>query len=133
MSVTIKRKTGTLGMGAKFSVKVNGEKVTTIAHEEAIELDIKDENASLRVSQFGSHSNQIQVKDGDVVEVTTTRLAYLAFLIPFIFIIVSNIIENVYYATNTFVLMVLLMLVILFTFNCYRLKVINRKTTRQSF
>lgn len=114
-------------------MKVNGEKVRKTAHEEAIELDIKDDNASLRVSQFGSRSNQIQVKDGDVVEVTTTRLAYLVFLIPFIFVIVSNIVENVYYTTNTFVLMVLLMLVILFTFNCYRLKVINRKTTRQSF
>lgn len=131
MSVTVKRNTGTLGMGAKFSVKVNGEKVTKIAHEEAIELDIKDENASLRVSQFGSRSNQIQVKDGDVVEVTTTRLAYLAFLIPFIFIVVSNTVENVYYSTSTFVLMVLLMLVILFMFNCYRLKVVGRKTTRQ--
>lgn len=125
MSVTIKRKTGTLGMGTKFSVKVNGEKVSKIANEESIELDIKEDNTLLRVSQFGSQSNQIEVKNGDVVEVTTTKLAYIAFFIPFIFIIASNIVESIYYTTSTLIIMLLLMLFILFTFNSYRLKVID--------
>lgn len=125
MSVTIKRKTGTLGMGAKFSVKVNGEKVTKIAYEESLKLDIKDDSALLKVSQFGSRSNQVEVKNGDVVEVTTTKLAYLSFCIPPIFIIVSSIVPTVHYTMSTFVIMVLLMLFILFTFNSYCLKVID--------
>lgn len=133
MSVIIKRKTGFLGMASKISVKVNGEKVSKIANDESLELDIKDDNASLRVSQFGSRSNQIEVTDGDVVEVTTTKLAYMAFFIPFIFNIASNIVPTVhYYTTNSFIMVLLSMLFILTMFNIYRLKVIDHKATRQS-
>ncbi|MBM6613845.1 hypothetical protein JTF06_02915 [Desemzia sp. RIT804] len=131
MSVTIKRKTGTLGMGARFSVKVNGEKVTKISHQETIELDIKGDNSLLRVSQFGAKSNQVEVKDGDVVEVTTTKLAYIAIFIPFIFIIASRVMESFHYTTSTVAIMLLLMLFVLFTFNNYRLKIIDHKAINQ--
>lgn len=131
MSVRIKRKTGILGMGANISVKVNGEKVTKIAYEEDIELDIKNANALLRVSQFGAHSNQIEVEDGDVIEVKTTKIAYIAFFLPFLYLIANTIVPMVPYIMNNFILVLLLMLFIFFTFNGYRLNVIDRKNSRE--
>ena len=131
MSVRIKRKTGILGMGANISVKVNGEKVTKIAYEEDVELDIKNANALLRVSQFGARSNQIEVEDGDRIEVKTTKIAYIAFFLPFLYLMANNIVPTVPYTMNNFIIVLLLMLFILFTFNGYRLNVINRKITHE--
>lgn len=89
MSVIIKRKTGWMGMLSKISVKVNGQKVTKIAYKEAIELDLIDDSVLLRVSQFGAQSNEIKVRNGDIVEVRTTKLAYTIVALPLI-LAVSN-------------------------------------------
>lgn len=132
MSVIIKRKTGFIGMGAKFSVKVNGEKVTKISYKETIELDIKGDNSLLRVSQFGAHSNQVEVKDGNVVEVTTTKVAYIVCLVPFLFIIASSVMENFYYTTSTVAIVISLILFVLFTSNSYRLKIVDHKAINQA-
>lgn len=132
MSVTIKRKTGLLGVASKMSIKVNGEKVTKIANEEVVDIDIDAESILLRVTQFGTRSNQIEVKDGDVVEINTTKIYYIIFLFPFISLIVSNSLQDQPYTLNTFLMLFLGMLLILFLFEGYHLKKIDNKSSEKT-
>ncbi|WP_188204618.1 hypothetical protein [Desemzia incerta] len=132
MSVTIKRKTGLSGVVSKMSIKVNGEKVTKIANEEVVDIDIDAESTLLRVTQFGTRSNQIEVKDGDVVEINTTKIYYIIFLFPFISLIVSNSLQDQPYTLNTFLMLFLGMLLILFLFEGYHLKKINNKSSEKT-
>jgi len=132
MSVTIKRKTGLSGVASKMSIKVNGEKVTKIANEEVVDIDIDAESTLLRVTQFGTRSNQIEVKDGDVVEINTTKIYYIIFLFPFISLIVSNSLQDQPYTLNTFLMLFLGMLLILFLFEGYHLKKIDNKSSEKT-
>lgn len=132
MSVTIKRKTGLLGVASKMSIKVNGEKVTKIANEEVVDIDIDAESILLRVTQFGTRSNQIEVKDGDVVEINTTKIYYIIFLFPFISLFVSNSLQDQPYTLNTFLMLFLGMLLILFLFEGYHLKKIDNKSSEKT-
>ncbi|MER2293857.1 MAG: hypothetical protein ABS913_00900 [Desemzia incerta] len=132
MSVTIKRKTGLSGVVSKMSIKVNGEKVTKIANEEVVDIDIDAESTLLRVTQFGTRSNQIEVKDGDVVEINTTKIYYIIFLFPFISLIVSNSLQDQPYTLNTFLMLFLGMLLILFLFEGYHLKKIDNKSSEKT-
>lgn len=132
MSVTIKRKNGLLGVASKMSIKVNGEKVTKIANEEVVDIDIDAESTLLRVTQFGTRSNQIEVKDGDVVEINTTKIYYIIFLFPFISLIVSNSLQDQPYTLNTFLMLFLGMLLILFLFEGYHLKKIDNKSSEKT-
>lgn len=132
MSVTIKRKTGLSGVASKMSIKVNGEKVTKIANEEVVDIDIDAESTLLRVTQFGTRSKQIEVKDGDVVEINTTKIYYIIFLFPFISLIVSNSPQDQPYTLNTFLMLFLGMLLILFLFEGYHLKKIDNKSSEKT-
>lgn len=132
MSVTIKRKTGLSGVASKMSIKVNGEKVTKIANEEVVDIDIDAESTLLRVTQFGTRSNQIEVKDGDVVEINTTKIYYIIFLFPFISLFVSNFLKDQPYTLNTFLMLFLGMLLILFLFEGYHLKKIDNKSSEKT-
>lgn len=132
MSVTIKRKTGLSGVASKMSIKVNGEKVTKIANEEVVDIDIDAESTLLRVTQFVTRSNQIEVKDGDVVEINTTKIYYIIFLFPFISLIVSNSLQDQPYTLNTFLMLFLGMLLILFLFEGYHLKKIDNKSSEKT-
>lgn len=132
MSVTIKRRTGLSGVASKMSIKVNGEKVTKIANEEVVDIDIDAESTLLRVTQFGTRSNQIEVKDGDVVEINTTKIYYIIFLFPFISLIVSNSLQDQPYTLNTFLMLFLGMLLILFLFEGYHLKKIDNKSSEKT-
>lgn len=132
MSVTIKRKTGLLGVASKMSIKVNGEKVTKIANEEVVDIDIDAESTLLRVTQFGTRSNQIEVKDGDVVEINTTKIYYIIFLFPFISLFVSNSLKDQPYTLNTFLMLFLGMMLILFLFEGYHLKKIDNKSSEKT-
>lgn len=83
MSITIKRRTGWQGMASKIQIKVNGEKVASISHNQQINVSFPDEIVHLKVTQFGVKSNEIVVKDGDIVEITPTlwyRLSYQLFV-----------------------------------------------------
>lgn len=82
MSVTIKRNTDWVGRSINVAIKVNDEKIAKIGYHQELKLDIPNESAQLKVSQQGTKSNIVEVKDGDVVEITTSKWAYLIVLLP---------------------------------------------------
>lgn len=82
MSVTIKRNTDWVGRSINVAIKLNDEKIAKIGYNQKIKLDIPNESAQLKVSQQGTKSNIVEVKDGDVVEITTSKWTYVIVLLP---------------------------------------------------
>src|SRR5690625_4375694 len=71
MAVMIKRDTGIFGTMSDFQVIVNGEKVETIKNGDIIELELNQPKAVIQFSQLGIKTNELQVKDGESIELFT--------------------------------------------------------------
>lgn len=82
MSVTIKRNTGSAGTASKIHIQVNGEKVASVMNHQQIQINLQDSPARLKASQFGIKSNEINVENGDTVELNSTWIS--RFSIPLI-------------------------------------------------
>lgn len=72
MSITVKRNTGKLGVASKIKIELNGEEVDTIMHKNRVKVEVPEGKSNLKVTQLGSSSNEIEVSDGDIVEITAT-------------------------------------------------------------
>ena len=79
MSITIKRNTGWQGMGTRIQILVNGEKVASVSGKQQVEVELPGNKAHLKVTQTGIKSNEIEVQDGDIIEITQTRLHRMSF------------------------------------------------------
>ena len=86
--VRIKRNTGLSGAGSRIKIYVNDKKVATLKQNKQVELELPSDEAKVSVSQLGVHSNELIVKDGQVVEITTRSWTYIS-LILFIIILAS--------------------------------------------
>ncbi|WP_440895416.1 hypothetical protein ACS127_12720 [Amphibacillus sp. Q70] len=73
MSVTIKRKIGWAGSGSRAVIKLNGEKVAKVSENQLVKIDIPNNDAKLKVSLMGMKSNEFEVRDGDIIEITPTK------------------------------------------------------------
>lgn len=133
MSVIIKRKTGPAGVGSKMSIKVNGEKVTKIAYQQEIELDIENEHALIKVEQLGVKSNEINVKNGDVVEIKTTNMTYITIFMLLVYIVVSSFEQMAAYITPLRIIFFILLVITLVITQGFELKVIETKLKDKSF
>lgn len=125
MSIKIIRKTGFMGMAVRLAVKVNGEKIAKISHQESLQLNIKEKEALLRVSQLGTISNEIKVNDGDVIEVKISNWSYLFVFLLFFNILLSSLNIHSGYQIAVMAIVVILWLLTLFVLNGFRLRKIN--------
>ena len=71
MAITIVRRTGIIGMAGTIAIKINGKKVDKVKTEQQIEVDIPNDSVRLQVSQSGIRSNELEVSDGEKIEITT--------------------------------------------------------------
>ena len=83
MAVTINRDTGFLGMLGSLKLIINGKVVGKVAHNNTIELDLPHDEAILHISQGGSRSNKVEVRDGDTLVVKTVTRTKILFLLMF--------------------------------------------------
>lgn len=94
MTIKIKRNTGWQGMASQIQLKLNGKEVASIGEKQSIEIDLPDDYGNLKVSQFGIKSNEIEVKDGDIIEIKSTlwsRIAHpLMIFIIFLTVFISD-------------------------------------------
>lgn len=86
MAITVRRKTGLIGMLGALKLKINGQVVGKVAHDNRVHLDFPQGEAVLHISQGGSRSNKVHVRDGDTLVIRTSRrtkrLIFLMFAIP---------------------------------------------------
>lgn len=123
MSITLKRNTGWLGMGVKLTIKINGEKVSTIGYNEEIRLNIPHNNSELRVTQFGTKSNKVDVKNNDTVEITTPKLSYIVF---FLVIISPTLLSSFINTAALYIVLIISTILIVFLTNTFKLKIVNK-------
>ncbi|NLJ97650.1 MAG: hypothetical protein GX320_00020 [Tissierellia bacterium] len=56
ITATIKRNTGWQGMASEIQIKVNGVRVASVADNQQVEVELPDNKAHLKVTQFGIKS-----------------------------------------------------------------------------
>lgn len=124
MSITVKRKTGLWGSGSNIQIKVNGETVTSIAENQQVEIDLPQDKAHLKVSQSGVKSKEIEVKDGEVLQITPTRWYRMNFPLLIVVVALLNFIPGFYRLIMIFLLSSFL-ISLLFLINGFYLKVLE--------
>ena len=129
MSIIIKRDTGWTGMGTRITVKLNGEKVGKVSHNNQIKVDFPKKSAKLRVSQLGVKSNEIEVKDGDVVEIKQARWYWMSYLLYMVLILVSIFIPDLTHRLIIIISFGILLIMSIFLINGFNLKVIEEDST----
>lgn len=135
MNVTIKRKTGWLGLVSRIIIKVNGKKVAKIRSSQEVNLNLQNDSAYLTVTQFGSKSNEIEITDGDTVEITSTIWSYIFYYSMLTFVLIMNI--SAYSTSITFTMYTtflvfgfILFMVSFFLVNTYHLKIVDNKSLK---
>ncbi len=100
----VKRSTGFSGALSRINIYINDEQVARIKQNEQIELELPTNEAKISVSQAGVRSNDLIVKEGQVVEITHSKrwrisfiffiiaLFFIGLLLPFDYRIIGNII-----------------------------------------
>lgn len=87
MMIKLKRRTGWVGMAVSLKIRVNGEVVDKIEHQQELSLNLEQSPSSLQVTQAGSKSNTIDVTSGDTLVIRSTfmdKFFFIILLIPFI-------------------------------------------------
>lgn len=67
--IKVKRSTGWIGSATKMQIIVNGERVATINNNQILEMELPGAKNDLKVRQLGVRSHEIEVKEGDILEV----------------------------------------------------------------
>lgn len=114
MSITIKRNTGFVGSAMKINIRINGEKISSVYNNQTLNIEIPDGENYLKVGQFGLKSDELKVKDGDVLQITHTM--WHRWVIPFAIIIeaLTIFIPNSTYRLPVFFILLSLIFVITF-------------------
>ena len=127
MALTVIRHTGWFGIATKLSLKINGEQVARIAHEQELKLDLKSAPSTLRVSQLGIRSNEIEVQEGDTVMIKNSIWTYI-FIVLFALILLLNFVEGFYQLKSIASILVLVFAIgSLFFLDTYRLEKTENK------
>lgn len=127
MSITIKRNTGWIGMGTNIQIKLNGKKVAKVGENTQIEVELPEDKACLKIKHVGVKSNEIEVKEGDVIEIKQTKWYKWSFPLYFVFLILSMFIFDPTKRLMIVITIGILYLISLFIKEGYYLKVINER------
>lgn len=122
--VRIKRNTGFSGAGSKIKVYVNDERAATIKQNKQIKLALPADGAKISVSQLGVHSNELIVKEGQVVEITTRSWTYISIILFFILLTSTSIYLPLPYKIAVTILLTILYIGIYFFVDGFKLKII---------
>lgn len=73
MAITIKRDTGLAGSASNIKIMIDGDAVGSVADKKQVEVELPNGKAKLKVKQLGIKSNEIEVEDGDYVEINQSK------------------------------------------------------------
>lgn len=122
--IGIKRNTGINGSYFRMKVYIDGQEVAKIKEGQQIELEIPNDEAKIYVSQFENHSNELVVKDGQVVEVTNSSWFYLNLVLTVIVILLASVFIPFNYRIIGLLAVLLLSFALSYFKNGFDLKVI---------
>lgn len=131
MAIEIKRNTGWWGMGSRIQIWINNEKVDKIMEKKTKDIMFSSETASLKVTMAGIKSKKIQVSSGDVVEIEASK--WYSWSIPLLIVLnfLTIFIPSLTYRLIALVTASVLILVSMYVFNGFKLKVTKNKKIQE--
>lgn len=126
MSIIIRRSTGWAGSASLIQIIVNGEKVAGIMENQSLEVELPDGKINLKAKQFGVKSNEVEVRDGDILEIKRTRWHRMIF--PLMIAIQFSIIfiPSLAYRLITLLFFSVLIIISIFFIKGFNIEIINR-------
>ncbi len=92
MAFTLIRHTGRYAATEALSILVNEKEVGNVHNEQQVEIPLPSESATLQVTQYGgSHSQKMEVKEGDLIHITVSKWNYLIYIFPSFLLFLSAI------------------------------------------
>lgn len=139
MEITVKRRTWPLGIFVSVSLEFNNDRVASLTGTQKKVIPISESEGQLKYIQPFDRSDQIHVKDGDVItlkETLLSKIVNILFIMTFIFMITFNL-NELYtgfdygfegYGTLGIILFIALIVlaVVSFFFNSYKFVIENR-------
>ena len=126
MSITIKRNTGWMGSAAKIQIRLNGKNIAGVTNNQSVDVEIPDREAHLKVTQFGIKSNQVRVRDGDMIRITSTSWLRISFLLLIIIYFLTIFLSNSTYRLTVYFVVGVLIFITTFLFNGFQLNVSDK-------
>lgn len=118
MTIVIKRCTGWLSKASKIAIEIDGIKVAKIRDKEQLTVELPHDGLNLSVSQPGGvTSNKIEGKDGEVINITSTKWMNISFFLPILIIFLTNFISNPTVRIFSLVIIVVLFIAAAFSMN----------------
>ncbi|MDY0236338.1 MAG: hypothetical protein RBR71_09930 [Gudongella sp.] len=115
MSITIRRNTGWIGSASLIQIIVNGEKVAGIMENQNLEVELPDDENSLKVMQFGVRSNKIEVRDRDILEIKYKRWHLMLFPLMVTITFIMSVILYLPYKSTILPVHILFLIIIFVT------------------
>lgn len=128
MAIVIKRCTGWLGKASKIAIEIDGIKVAKIKDKEQITVKLPHDEVNLSVSQPGGvKSNKIEVKDGEVINITSTKWTNISFFLPIFITFLTSFISNTTVRIFSLVVIVVLFIAAAFSMNYLYLEITDNE------
>lgn len=124
MAITIKRNTGWIGGATDLQIRLNGEKAAKVMENQTVEVEFPGNKAYIKATQFGTKSNEIEVKDGDILEITTKRWRKMSFYIIIVAFVLTSFILDPTYRIAVFIPLLVLSTISTFLIDGFYIKVI---------
>lgn len=125
MTVKIKRNTGWLGIATSIKIILNGEKVAKVSENSQVEVILPDKKSYLKIRHSGVKSNEIEVKDGDVIEIKRRRWYTWSFILFLIAMILPSFVFDPSNRIKVILLIGIPYSISLYVIEGYRLYIIN--------
>ncbi len=122
MAITIVRRTGIIGMAGTIAIKINGKKVDKVKTEQQIEFNIPNDSVKLQVSQSGMRSNELEVSDGETIEITTPKWSSLILFLLIILPSLLNFIPNYQFGIMGIIIYSFIVIILFSAVKWYRIK-----------
>ena len=126
MSIIIRRSTGWVGSASLIQIIINEKKAAGINENQDLEVELPDGRTNLKTKQFGVKSNEIEVRDGDILEIKRTRWHRMIF--PLMIAIQFSIIfiPSLAYRLITLLFFSILIIISIFFIKGFHIEIINR-------
>ena len=126
MSITIKRNTGWVGSGSKIQIKLNGEKVASVKENQQVEVELQNDKAFIKAVQFVAKSNEIEVKDGDILEITATKWYKISIPVILVAFLLKKFTSESIYITTIINSIVVLSIISILLIDVFYIKILDR-------
>ena len=122
MAVTVVNHTGISEISGALTIKINGKEIRKIKKGQQVEINIPTDHARLIVTQFTKQSNELEVKDGETIEITTAKWSNLINLCIILFLPMLTYIPNFQYRDFGIIIYTIVAPFIIFGIDRYRLE-----------